>query len=162
MHPVSTKDGVHVYVNLTRSPAAAHISQQPHILTLAKELLDSLKFNSPRLVIEHDFGRVIGNTDVVETTAKDTVVYAKKLRQNTYCRFVRRRQLAPSQFLSMLMLKDDAGNFELRDIWVGRQVPPFPGDEDATDQSKTYWENHALVIDGHALQLSTLTKDVPY
>src|SRR5688500_13859889 len=108
MHPVSSQNGVNVYVNLTRSPAAVRISQQPHILTLAKELLESLKFGGPKLTIEHDFGRVIGNTDVVETSAKDTVVYAKKLHQPTFCRFVRRRQLAPSQYLSMLMLKDDA------------------------------------------------------
>jgi hypothetical protein len=162
MHPVGSRNGVQVYVNLTRSPAAIRISQQPHILTLAKELLDSLKLKGPKVVIEHDFGRIIGNTDVVETGVKDTVVYAKKLRQATYCRFVRRRQMAPSQFLSMILVKDDTGNYELRDIWVGRQVPAFPGDEDATPESKLYWENHALVIDGQTLQLSTLTKTAPY
>ncbi len=162
MHPVSSHKGVHIYVNLTQSPAAAHISQQPHILTLAKELLDSLKLEGSTLAIEHDFGRNVGNTDVVETTAKDTVVYAKKLRQTTFCRFVRRRQMTPSQFLSLLLIKDDAGNYELRDIWVGRQVPPFPGEDNEKPDSKTFWESHALVIDGQALQLSTLTKENPY
>lgn len=162
MHPVSTQKGVHVYVDLTRSRASVRISQQPHILTLAKELLDSLKFSGPKIVIEHDFGRVIGNTDVVETTDKDTIVYAKKVREGTFCRFVRRRQMASSQFLSLLMIKDKNGNYELLDIWVGKQVPPFPGGEDATAESDGFWKNHALVIEGQTIQPSSLTKEVPY
>lgn len=162
MHPISSRNDVHVYVNLTRSLAAARIAQQPHILTLAKELLDPLTLHGPKMTLEHDFGRIIGNTDVVETTDKDTIVYAKKYRQDTYCRFVRRRQMAPSQFLSMLMERDPQGNYELLDIWVGRQVPPFPGDHNARANSQAYWKDHALVIDGQALQLNTLTKAIPY
>lgn len=155
------KNGVDIYVNLIRSDAAEHISHRPQILTLAKQLLATKNMTGQTLELEHDFGHVIGNSEVVETTAKDTIVYAKRLKHDTFSRFVRKRQLTPSSFLSMSMRKVSDG-YEIVDVWIGRLTPPSPADESATPASKSYWENHAIVFEGQALQLRTLTKEAPY
>jgi hypothetical protein len=162
MHPITTRNGVEVYVDLIHSPAAAHIGEQPYILSLAKELLAATKLTGAKVSIEHDFGRVIGTTEIVETTEKDAIVYAKRMKQPNYSRFVKRRQFAPSNYLSMLITKDDSGNYELQDVWIGRHAPPFPTEEEKAPESETYWANHAIVLDGQALQLRTLTKDAPF
>jgi len=158
----ATQNGDEIYVNLIHSAAAEHIAQQPHILTLAKELLATHTLTGEQVDIEHDFGRIIGNCEVVETTAKDTIVYAKLLKHANYSRFVRKRLLSPSSYLSMSIYRTPDGAYEITDIWIGRIAPPFPTEEAQTPSSILYWSNHAIVLDGQPLQLRTLTKDVPY
>lgn len=162
-HLIGTdRSGVGVYVNLIRSLAAEHISHQPQLLTLAKELLSSQTISGEVAAIEHDFGRTIGGSEVVETTEKDTIVYAKRLKHETFSRFVRKRQLKPTSFLSMSLKKWDDGSYEVSDIWFGRQMPAFPLDETATAESKSFWKSHAFVFEGQLLQFRTLTKEAPY
>jgi len=157
-----TKNGVDVYVDLIHSAAAGHISQQPHILTLAKTMLAALRLTGEALNTEYDFGRTIGNADVVETTSNDHIVYAKRLKCLTYTRFVRKRQLSPSSYLSMSFQRLPDGSYELLDVWIGNQFPPFPMAENETPDSRPFWEKHAIVLDGQPLQLRTLTKDSPF
>jgi hypothetical protein len=163
MHPLAvTGTGVEVYVNLIQSPAARHISQQPHILRLAVRLLQNAKLADDNVALEYDFGHPIGTTDTVETTAKDTIVYAKQLKQEAYTRFVKRRSLASSSNLTLYLQRDNDGNYELHDIRVGRPTPPLPGGDDETTDSKSFWQNHAIVLEGQPLQMSTVTKTSPY
>ncbi len=157
-----SKNGLSVYVDLIHSAAGEHIAQQPYILTLAKDLLGNYDLRGTEMVVEHDFGRPIGSSEVVETTDKDAVVYAKRLKHTSYSRFVRRRQLTPSTFLSMSVRRDDAGLYELVDVWIGQQAPPFPTEELQEPASTAFWENHAIVLDGQPLQLRTITKDLPF
>jgi len=163
MHPlVVTTGGTEVYVDLIQSPAARHIGQQPHILNLATRLLQTAKLKGEDVALEYDFGRPIGNTDVVETTAKDVIVYAKQLKQDTFTRFVKRRSFTSSSFLTLNLLRDKEGNYELYDVRIGKTSPPVPGGTNETVDSKDFWLTHAVVLEGQPLQTSTLTKDVPY
>jgi len=162
-HPITkTHKGIPIYVDLIKSPASTSISQQPHLVTLVKELLNATNLNKPTVVIEYDFGRNIGNCDVIETTEKDHIVYAKRVKQENFARFVRRRNPAPSTFITAVLKLDSDGEYELHDIWIGRSIPPMPGTELETKESKDYWANHALVFEGQSLQLRSLTTVCPY
>jgi hypothetical protein len=154
--------GYDVYVNLITSSAGQYLSRQPYVINLIKEVLATKKLTNPRVAIEHDMGRVIGNTDIVETTEKDTIFYAQPAKKSVFSRYARNRYPAPSRQLTILLQQDEDGNYEVHDTWVGPCSPPFPGDERETAKSKTYWETHALVQDAQAVQSKTITKVCPY
>jgi len=162
-HPVAnTSDGAAVYVDLIQSPASISISRDPHIVTLIKELLAIKRIAGRTLTLEVDFGRNVGNTDIVETTEKDRVVYAKRLKQETFTRFVRSRIPLPTSFITIILRKDAAGDYELYDAWLGPNVPSLPGTTTETAESKDFWMNHAFVIEGQSLQTRSLTLTCPF
>ena len=162
-HPIGqTANRTPVYVDLTRSQAAAHIAQQPHLPGLIKEALAKLNATEPSMSIEHDMGRNIGYSFVVETTDKDAVLYARLLRDDIYTRFVKNGKPAQTSFLTIVLKLDDDNEYELVDTWIGRINPPRPGSEHETAQSKPYWTNHAFVFDKQPIQTSTITNKCPY
>jgi len=151
-----------VYVDLITSPAGHYLSRQPYVINLIKEVLAPMRLRQPEVTIEHDMGRVIGNTNIVETSEKDAIIYAQPHKKKTYARYAKNRSLSPSQILTIILEQDEAGNYELLDTWIGPYTPPFPGEDKATQTSKTYWESHALVMDNLMVQTKTITKDSPY
>ncbi len=162
-HPVTiTANQKTVYVNLTHSLAGARISRQPHLLTLLKEILAELEPTQSELYIEHDMGRVIGNSEIVATTDKDSIVYARRPKSATYIRFVKNRQFLPTNYLTIVLHQMESGDYELVDTWPGRKAPPFPDEEKAKPDSQSFWADHAIVLDGQPIQAGTLTKDCPY
>ncbi len=155
-------NGYEIYVNLIASSAGQYLSRQPYVLNLIKEVLGSVKLTTPQVAIEHDMGRIIGNTDIVETSEKDTIFYAQPSKRKVFSRFAKNRFPSPSQHLTIILGQDADGNYEIYDTWIGPCSPPFPGDEKANDKSKLYWQNHALVMDAQAVQSKTITKVCPY
>lgn len=151
-----------VYVNLISSPAGHYLSRQPYVINLIKEVLGTMRLKDTSVSIEHDMGRVIGNTDIIETSEKDAIIYAQPHKQSTYARYAKNRTLSPSRILTIIMEQDEDGNYELFNTWIGPFSPPFPGDEKATKTSKSYWESHALVMDQQVIQTKTITKVSPY
>lgn len=154
--------GYEIYVNLITSPAGQYLSRQPYIINLLKEVLAPMKFTQGKVTIEHDMGRNIGNTDIVETTDKDTIFYAQPSKKNVFSRYAKNRYPSPSHKLAIVMEKDAEGNYEILDTWIGPYSPPFPGDKNETAKSKPYWQTHALVQDAQAVQSKTITKICPY
>jgi hypothetical protein len=73
-------NGREVYINLISSSAGLTIKRQPHLLQLVKEVTAQKKLAGPKVMVEQDMGRVIGNSDVVKTDEKDTIFYAQPLR----------------------------------------------------------------------------------
>lgn len=159
---MQSKIGYEVYVDLITSAAGQYLSRQPYIINLIKEALEGTKLKGAEVAIERDMGRVIGNTDIVETTEKDTIFYAQPTKKSIFSRFAKNRFPSPSRQLTILLSKDTDGNYELHDTWIGPFSPPFPGDEKATTKSKAYWQKHALVQDARAVQSKTITKVCPY
>lgn len=157
-----THNGFVVYTDLIKSPAAAHISAQPHLLGLVKEALVRTNINSKSVRMEQDMGRDIGYDYVAKTTADDTVFYAQLLKSDIYTSFIKNGKPAATRYLTIIMQKDVNGEYELHDTWIGRLNPPLPGSEDETDASKTYWDNHARIFDKQPLKMSTITKVSPY
>ncbi|HSD56195.1 MAG TPA: hypothetical protein VLA92_03515 [Candidatus Saccharimonadales bacterium] len=162
-HPLATTlSGMPVYVDLINSPASNTIAQQPHISKLISEVLAAIKPKGKSPVIEFDFGRTIGTCDVVATTDKDIVMYAKPLKQDAFFRFVRRRHPEQTQYLTISLRQDSNNEYELYDVWMGRDLPAAPGSERETAESKPFWNTHAWVLDSHPVQHKTLTTTQPY
>lgn len=162
-HIIATSaNGKEVYAYLIQTPAAAQISRQPHLVTLIKEVVGKLNLTDSQISIEQDMGRTIGYGELLETTDKDTVFYAKQTKSGLYTRFVKNKKSKPTSFLSVVLLKDETDNYELKDVWIGKAFPPLPGDASETAQSKQYWQTHAIVYNGQPLLASTQTKDCPY
>jgi hypothetical protein len=162
-HPIAhTRNGAAVYVDLVRSRAAIHIAQQPHMLGLVKELVEHMTARTVDIRMEKDMGRPIGYNAVVETSDADTILYAQLLHDDTYTRFIKNGKPDATQYLSVIMHRDDENNYELLDTWIGRLSPPRPDGENDTDSSKSYWANHAFVLDGQSVQTRTVTKVCPY
>lgn len=162
-HPVGrTRNGIPVYVDLIRSQAAARISQQPSLLGLLEKALREITANDSEIRIEYDMGRAIGYNFVVRTTAEDSIMYAQLLRDNTYTRFIKNGKPLPTNYLTILLQRGDNNTYELHDAWIGRIRPPRPGSDNETTASKSYWANHAFVLDNQSLQARTVTKICPY
>ncbi|HEV2403686.1 MAG TPA: hypothetical protein VGS08_05815 [Candidatus Saccharimonadales bacterium] len=151
-----------VYVNLISSPAGHYVSRQPHVIGLIRELLASIDLSGTRVVVERNMGRTIGNTDIVETSEKDTIYYAQPLKTEVYSRYAKHRYPQPSQTLTIVAVRDDVGDYEIQDTWVGAACPAFPGDEHATAASKAYWQTHALVPNVQVIQTKSITRECPY
>lgn len=159
---VESPNGYDVYVNLISSLAGTYLSRHPYVIGLMKEVLAPMKLRGATVSIEHDMGRIVGNTDIVETTDKDTIYYAMPYKKTVFFRYAKNRHPSPSKCLTIILHKDKDGNYEVSNTWVGPFVPPFPGDENATPKSMAYWETHAMAPDVHDIQSKTITRDCPY
>jgi hypothetical protein len=157
-----TRNGKAVHVDLLYSEAAQHISRQPHLLDLVKTVLKAKEVKTSKIHIQYDMGRTIGYDFTVETTDTDTIFYAHQVREKTFTRFVKNGEADPTSYLTVTLRSDGPDAYELLDVWIGRYRPPLPGSENETSQSKSFWANHAVVLDRQVLQPHTLTKDCPY
>lgn len=162
-HQIATaKDGSIVYVDLIESAAAESISQHPYLLGLIKELMEQTKLSGAKLYFDQDMGRNIGSSDVVETSEKDVILYAQALKSDSYKRFVKNGKPQSTQYISVVLAKDDEGNYELTNTWVGPLRPPQPGTDNETKAGRKFWESHAFILDREPIKLRTLTKTRPY
>lgn len=107
-------------------------------------------------------GHNIGTTEVVSTTDKDSIYYARPLKTEVFSRFAKNRYPQVSNMLTIVAEQDSEGDYEVTDVWIGGNHPAFPGDKAATVDSREYWENHALVPDSQDIQSKTLTRVCPY
>ncbi|HEX7963085.1 MAG TPA: hypothetical protein VF466_00695 [Candidatus Saccharimonadales bacterium] len=157
-----TLNGMQVCVDLIGSQAAKQIAQQPQLLTLAKEMLEQIAVKGTQVNVEHDMGRLIGYSFIIATKDTDTILYARLLKDDLYTRFVKNGKPLSTHYLTVTLLQDSGNNYELSDIWIGRLTPPRPGSTDETDESRSYWLNHAFVLDSQPLQQRTMTRTCPY
>jgi hypothetical protein len=151
-----------VYTKIINSAAGRCFSRQPHLVSLAKGVVESLELTEPTLQVTHDLGRTIGNTNIVATRDKDVIFYAQRLKQSGVLRFVKNRSMEPSSELSIILRKDSDGNYELTDIWIGPACPAFPGSADESEDSKMYWQTHALTADSESISSQSVTSVCPY
>lgn len=94
--------------------------------------------------VEHDFGRVVGNTTCVSTTPGEHIVFAQRPRRAGLTRFVKNRQAEPCTSL-VLVLKRVPEGYLLITGFIGGNSPVEPFDQNATEESVVFWNAHALV-----------------
>ena len=144
------------------SKVAPVLSRQPHLLTLLKEVLATQKLTAPVVQFEYDMKRQIGYEEIVPTTGKDTIFYAREYKSETFTRFVKHKKTEGTQYLSGTLTRDKEGNYEITDVWLGKQSPAAPDTDDATPESKLFWDNHAVVYNGQQIIASTQTYESPF
>lgn len=159
---IESKNGHEVYINLISSPAGRYLSRWPHVIDMVREVLVKTPLKGTRTVVERNMGRSIGTTDVVETTDRDSIYYAQQLKKDVFLRFAKNRYPKSSDTLTVAIVQDNSGDYEVEDVWIGPASPAFPGDEYETANSKKYWKNHALVQNARPIQTKSITRDWPY
>lgn len=162
-HPIGTsRNGIEVFVDLIGSAAAKNISQQPQLATLLKDALGKTTLRSTEHIVEHDMGRPVGYHYIVDTTDEDVIFYAQALKDSFFTRFVKGRKPDSTARVSFFVQKQDDGTYQLHDAWIGPAHPPHPGSERETNESKTFWQSHAHIFSGNAIQTRSVTKACPY
>lgn len=157
-----TKNNIAVYIDLIKSGAAKGISLQPHLLTLAEEVLRATALTRPLERLDYDMKRSIGYDFVVNTTAADTVFYGRCAKEDFYTRFIKNGKPLLTNYLSVELLRSPENYYIVQDLWIGRQMPAQPGKIEETAESREYWQDHAFVFENQRLQTHTLTKTCPY
>lgn len=162
-HPIGqTRNGRSVYVDLIHSRAAIHLSQQPRLLNLVEEVLRDASFHDDKISLEYNMGRSIGYDYVVVTSESDTVFYAQLVKDEVYTRFVKNGKPLATRHMALRLHRDDIGEYELDDTWIGKLNPPRIGSPDESADSSEYWANHAVVYDHQPIQTRSITKNSPY
>jgi hypothetical protein len=157
-----SRNGCRVYANIINSEAGKYFSRQPYLVRIVQDILVSLDLLGEELVIAHDMGRNIGNTNIVATGEKDTIFYARLPKRDNCLRFVKNRSMEPSSKLVVMLRQDTEGSYEITKVWIGPLYPPFPDAEDAVLDSKPYWQTHALVAGSETIDPKTVTRVCPY
>lgn len=157
-----SKNGQRVYANIIHSSAGRYFSRQPYLVRLVRDMLALADLSKPVLSLSYDMGRVIGNTNIVATEAKDSIYYASPPKQANFLRFVKNRSMESSSQLTIVLKRDADTNYEIVDVWIGPLYPPFPDAANATSESKQYWQGHALTAGSEPINLQSLTTVCPY
>lgn len=162
-HPIAqTQNGIAVYVDLINSPAAAVVGREPRMVEMVRRIIEQTEATTPRVRIESNMGKNVGYNMVVETNESDTILYAQLLRQKTFTRFVKNGKPSSTQYVSVILHRDEDNNYELHELWLGRLRPSQPGSTTESVNSKPYWSTHAFVLDTQPIQHRSVTKVCPY
>lgn len=157
-----TKNGFDVYVDMESSHAATHFAHQPELFGAVREVISSIDAEGNVVRVETDLGRVIGETDLVETTEQDEIVYARRpLRGVQYSRFVKNKSSSPTSWVTV-DLRKDGENYRIYTAFVGRLAPSFPGGDFLAEKSREFWSTHALVWGSQEVVLGTETTECPW
>ncbi len=157
-----SQNGQQVYVGIIGSAAGSYLSRQPYLISIVKELLLTLDLTQSKVITSQDIGLTIGNTHIVVTGVRDAVFYAHPPKKANSLRFVKNRSMESSREVSLILQQDNDGDYELVDVWIGPLYPPFPDAEDATMESKAYWQTHAFTAGSEPIDLQSVTSVCPY
>lgn len=151
-----------VYANLTSKPLSTNVSNNPHLLRLAEEAVASAQIKGASMQLEYVIDHAIGQSELIETNPADVIFFARTTKTSGFTRFVKNRQSVPTGSITVSLVQDEDGEYELTNIWIGTTFPPTPDDPAATPESVEFWANHAIVYNGQPLVSSSLTKTSPY
>lgn len=158
----TSKNHEKIYVDKVNSHAATHLQENPQLESFVKKVLSTTDITGQEVAFEKDMGKVVGNIDLVATEEGDEIVYAKRINRNTYTRFVKNKQPTTTSLLTIILKKREDHTYELWSAYAGILVPPLPGDERETPESKPFWSIHALIWGTQAIQPGTERKEIPW
>jgi hypothetical protein len=155
-------NGMAIFINLMQPPTSVAIARNPHLLSLIKEISAQNEFSGD--VVEREFvmQRTVGYLEYATTKPDDVVFYARQLRSPAYTRFIKNRKTEATNVVSMRLERTDDNSYTISNIWIGTLPIPFPGQDNETPDSRSFWESHAVVYNGQPLMASTVTKERPY
>ncbi|MBC7565170.1 hypothetical protein H7100_03015 [Candidatus Saccharibacteria bacterium] len=156
-----SKNRMNIYYDPIASHAATHFHDSPNLKTLVINFLQDTVLNNAKEHLEHDFVRIIGKSDLVETTKEDDIVYAKRLNRDNYSRFILNKPPSDSSFATIILYKQN-DFYVLYSAYIGFNVPSFPTAPTATEDSTPFWKTHALAWGTQQIQTGTETKYWPW
>lgn len=156
-----TKNGFEVYVDMKLSHATTHFAHHPKLIDAVKKAISFVEPKEEVFRIEIDMKEEIGTTDLIQTTDKDEIVYAKRPLRAQYSRFVKNKNSRPTSWIT-IDLRKDGNAYNLYTSFVGRLTPSFPGGNYLPEQSREFWSNYALVWETQEIVPGTETKKCPW
>jgi len=158
-----TRNNTAVHVNLANSKAAEHISRNPHLVTLAAEVLGGTSVDGLHEELTFDMGRIVGYDFVVRQKSSDNVFYAQLLKGTTYIPFTKVDNPISTRLLTVELVRDShESDFWLQNIYLGSPKPPLPGASDETAHSKVYWKQHVYIYGNQPIKANSITRNYPY
>ncbi|WP_425953098.1 hypothetical protein [Ralstonia pseudosolanacearum] len=132
-----------------------HMDQHRNVLPYLAETISKLQLKDvtePVFRAAIDFGRIIGTSDCVETTAEDHIIYAQRVGRPNLTRFVLHRKPEPCSKVVVVLrrLADAQADFGLLTAFIGDIAEREPGDPSLLTNSdrmvsQRFWDWHALV-----------------
>lgn len=133
-----------------------HLLETPNLVQLVREALPYLVIgDGNQVVLERDMGRVVGTTNLVETTDSDEIVYAKRIGREKYSRFVKNREPVSCQSI-VVVVRKRGQEYYLWTAMCGNLLP-----QEAYDENSAFNVTHALVYDATLIQMDTLRGSRP-
>ena len=158
-----SKNGKTVYFDSLYSHTALHFAETSQLKSLVKEAIKKSILEGEYIEFDTDMGRIIGNTDEVENSKGDKIVYAKRKYRDTYTPFNKSKLPRPCSIVAMGLAQQANGSYELLSAWIGTvNTPPYPGGDNETPDSKPYWMSHSLAWGTQEIQLGTETLKCPW
>ena len=146
-----TADGFDAILDDNNTHVAYHLLETPDLIDLVIEALSSINTDGrDEVVVERDMGRVVGTTNLAETSDQDEIIYAKRKGRDTYSRFVKNRDVIPTQYI-VVVLRKTVDGYLLWTAMCGRLLP-----QDAYDKNSKWSKMHAMVFDEHLVQKDTI------
>lgn len=152
----NSRDDKSVYIDHDHTNVTYHLLETPDLLDLVREVLPTIKLDDgTQVVVERDMGRIVGTTNLVETTETDEIVYAKRIGRLTYSRFVKGRSPMPCRHIVVVFRKQKK-EYVLWTAMCGRLLP-----DDAYEQDSVFRATHAMTYDESLVQLDTVATRKP-
>lgn len=134
------KDG-HTVIDRPQSHLHANIDK-----TLLEDALSQTESLDRDFFIETvEFDKEIGNSNCVETNNEDEIIYAQRPFRKGRTRFVKNRAPEPTNKLTLILKKRDAGGYVLIGAFLDPKAEPEPWDKNKTSESQEFWNTHALI-----------------
>ena len=147
------------------SHTSTHFKDAPVLKDLVIEILTNRKLSGELVAEDVDLGRIVGNSDVVEVSSSDEIVYAKRQKREDqgFVPFVKNREPQPTSLVSIYLVQKDKDTYELSSAWIGVfDSPNFPQMENAEPNSIPYWRRHAFVWGSQKIIPGSERADCPW
>ncbi len=135
------------------------------VLDVLPEALEKINSKGRTFIVEEvRFDRIIGESTCVVTGPDDVIVFAQRPKRFGLTRFVKNRQPEPSSSVVVILKTADEqpGTFILVTAFIGELAEPEPWDRKATQNSRKFWSEHALIWGSEPVIPGTETETCPW
>lgn len=144
-------NGIDVFLDYSRTNVEYHLLETPNLIELVKEVLPTIDTNNEeQVIVERNLGRIVGMTNLVETTDADEIVYAKRIGRDKFSRFAKNRSPIETSWVVVVLRKADKG-YSLWTAMCGHLLPA-----DAYVENSLFNQTHAMAYDESLIQLDTV------
>ncbi|MEN9342412.1 MAG: Serratia phage [Candidatus Parcubacteria bacterium] len=113
------------------------------------------------LIAPIDMGLIVGGNACVATCENDKIIFAQRPGRMGLTRFVENRVSQPCSVVTVI-LKEVAGEYILLTAFIGPPAELEPWHPKATEESKKFWNTHALVWGSEPIIPGTETRICPW